>query len=463
MTGIRVAALLLVLGVGTFVLFFRLGVPSWGVDELGYAHTGRQFVLEGNFSLIREHPPLVKEILGVAQAIGGPSTTAVRVPAAIAALLSGAVLFWFGQRAMGFWAGILAAGLWFILPHATSPLDPEIAQVKFDRYAMLDVFMAFFMILALYLGWRWIESGRWCSALLCGVAVGLAISSKAPGILVLPGIILFGLVLRRDWRSLWQAGALVLVAGVAALIPYAPLGQETDDTIRYMFGFQREHGRQGHIVLVAGTIYQHPPWWTHLWWQWESLGALGSLSIIAGLAAAATLGRRRLSAYILAAVIVPLAYFSLFAGVALNHYHFAWQAPLTLLVAIGVIELLRQSRWGLVLALVVALPLIFLGARTVMVVAQIEQSDYAAAAEILDEKGLSEGNVVVVGWPHLARAYLPKANLLKEPDDQFPDAVLIDSRFSSRFPRPDIDQYLKDHQLDFAYYMLDPLEVYVRR
>ena len=241
------------------------------------------------------------------------------------------------------------------------------------------------------------------------------------------------------------------------------MGRETDDAIRYMFELQREHARQGHIVVVAGTTYQHPPWWTHLWFQWESLGALGSLSMVAGVAAAMTLGRRRLSGYILAAVMVPLAYFSFFAGVALHHYHFAWQAPLALLAAIGLIELLRQSRWGVVLALVVALPLMFLGVRTVMVVAQIEQSDYAAAAEILDEKGLSEGNVVVVGYPHLARAYLPKANLLKEPDDQFPDAILVDSRIWSRFPRPDIDQYLKDHQLDFDYYLRDPLEVYVRR
>src|SRR3712207_9594690 len=92
-----------------------------------------------------------------------PYTTLFR-SAATATLLTGLVLFAFARRVAGYWVGVLALALWTI-----SPLT-----LDFGRDATLEVFLIFFSTLALYLGWRWAESGSWWFAGFAGVALGLA-------------------------------------------------------------------------------------------------------------------------------------------------------------------------------------------------------------------------------------------------------------------------------------------------
>jgi len=91
-------------------------------------------------------------------------TGVVRIPAATASLLTGLILFAFGRRAASYWVGVLALALWTI-----SPLT-----LTFGRAATLEVFLAFFSTLALYLGWRWAESGSWWFAGFAGVATSAA-------------------------------------------------------------------------------------------------------------------------------------------------------------------------------------------------------------------------------------------------------------------------------------------------
>ena len=82
---------------------------------------------------------------GVTQVILHSSEAGVvRIPAATAALLTGLILFAFAWRVAGYWSGVLALALWTI-----SPLT-----LFFGRIATLEVFLACFSTLALYLGWR---------------------------------------------------------------------------------------------------------------------------------------------------------------------------------------------------------------------------------------------------------------------------------------------------------------------
>src|ERR687898_2777663 len=149
---LRTLVLVAVLLLAVYTAFFRLGLEDWHADEPTYRIAGLAYVQEGDFGVNQEHPFLAKYILGVTQvAFGSSEAGVVRLPAATASLFTGLVLFAFGRRAAGYWVGILALALWTI-----SPLT-----LDFGRVANLDVFLIFFSTLAVYLGWRWAESGSW--------------------------------------------------------------------------------------------------------------------------------------------------------------------------------------------------------------------------------------------------------------------------------------------------------------
>src|SRR5215211_7240758 len=157
-----------VLLLASYTTFVRLGDRDWESDEPIYRDAGLEYI-SGNFSSNLEHPLLAKYILGITQIVLGSSEAqAVRIPAATATLLTGLVLFAFGRRAAGYWSGILALALWTI-----SPLT-----LRIGRDANLEVFLAFFATLALYLGWRWAESSSWPFAAFAGIGLGLATASK---------------------------------------------------------------------------------------------------------------------------------------------------------------------------------------------------------------------------------------------------------------------------------------------
>ena len=118
----------------------------------------------------------------------------MRAPAALAGLLTGVGLLLVAQRMGGLWAGIIAFSLWCFLPRPEIIGDYDVGRIQIERYFRLEVFMGLFAVLALYAAWRWCERGRWRWAVAAGVLVGLAASSKAPGILALPAVLLAGLI-----------------------------------------------------------------------------------------------------------------------------------------------------------------------------------------------------------------------------------------------------------------------------
>src|SRR5215217_1554252 len=297
---VRIGLLLAVILIGAYVAFFRLGADGWKDDEPIYREAGLAYV-QGDFSLNREHPFVAKYILGATQKVFGYSefgtseSEVVRLPAATAALATGLILFAFARRVAGYWTGLLALALWTI-----SPLT-----LRLGRTATLDVFVVFFSSLALHLGWRWAESRSWKFAVLAGVAIGLATASKPVGILFLPAILFVGLLKIGLSRCfVCQSTLIGLAAATVALATYAPLGSEALSAIQYMFEFQGEHNASGHPTDFDGVIYTFPPWWAHLYWQWDVYGTLASISL--GIAVAiAFLRHRPLELYLLAAVLVP--------------------------------------------------------------------------------------------------------------------------------------------------------------
>ncbi|HVF61431.1 MAG TPA: glycosyltransferase family 39 protein [Thermoanaerobaculia bacterium] len=118
------------------------------------------------------------------------------------------LLVWRWARALyGGAGGLLALGLYAFHP----------AFVAHAHLATLDVGLTFFLLLALYAFWRFTRRPGPGTALLCGVAVGLAQLAKLTGLLLYPALLILAAVeLARGRRfPLWR-GARDGWRGVAA-------------------------------------------------------------------------------------------------------------------------------------------------------------------------------------------------------------------------------------------------------
>ncbi len=458
--------LVLTLALAGFVMFYRLGTATWLGDELTYRKAGLQYV-HGNLAANWEHPFLAKYLFGFAQLLlGATRVGAVRLPSAAAGLATGAVLFVFARRVAGFWVSLLAFMMWVLLPHGIVD-GLGVHAVKIERLALLEPVMGLFMILAVYLGWRWAETGDWRWVLLAGAATGLAAGSKATGVLVLPGVVVGAIWIRRlSLRSVAQGTSCVVVCVLAALATYLPLAGKARDVIPYMFAFQAWYGQAGHVVFVAGHLYGHPPWWSHLWWQWLNYGTPATVSLAAALGASLLLRPRAFFLYVLAAALGPFLYLSFFSGFKLAHYNYAWQPPLTLLVAVAIGRLVGMSGWRRLAAVAMLAPLVWLAGTTVARVATLRPQDYPAAAEFLRAHHATEGRVVVFGSVDVACAYLPGTLVTSSPAaGRGPVTAMIDDpaltrRFIGRSAQAHRD-YLDSIRPDATRHQVDRLDVYL--
>jgi hypothetical protein len=333
-----------------------------------------------------------------------------------------------------------------------------------------------FCTLALYLGWRWAESGSWWFAGFAGVAVGLATASKLTGILFLPAILLVGLLKIGLSRRLVFQGVLISLAAVATVLAtYAPAWSEAPSAIQYMFDFQSRHNARGHGVTINGVVYQFPPWWTHLWWQWEFYGPLANLSLGAALVVA-LLRRRSLDLYLLAAALVPFLFLSFYAQVKIAKYFSAWQPVLILVLVLAAGKLARQGVSRRIFAALLLAPFIYLGAQAIQAVSQVQPGQYGAAAEYLKDTSHDKGPTLVWGQDAVVQAYLPKARVINfswfserwprdAPEEEI-EVVIVDVEFSRRQPSPQIEEYLAKNRdaLPLAYTTNEKnIEVYARK
>src|SRR5215216_2365002 len=437
---LRAVVLVAVLLLAAYTAFFRLGLEDWRTDEPYYRKAGLSYVRDGNFNPNQEHPFLAKYILGITQVVSGSQDAgAVRIPAATASLLTGLVLFAFARRVAGYWSGVVALALWTI-----SPLT-----LAFGRVATLEVFLIFFSTLALYLGWRWAESGSWWFAGFCGIAVGLATVSKLTGILFLPAILVVGLLKIGLSRRLVFGGMLVSLAALATvLITYAPAWSDAPSAIQYMFEKQSRHNARGHWVEINGLTYKFSPWWAYLWWQWEFYGTLASLSL-AVTVLIALLRRRALELYLLVAALVPFLVLSFYVQVKLSHYFGAWQPPLILLLAVVAGKLAQQGIPRGIFAVLLLAPFVYLGTQTVQAVKQIQPSTNVAIAQHLKDTGHDQGTILDQGGT--LREHLPEARVLEKPEDaqgEEVEAVILNS--DSYRPRHEaIRNYLEADRDEF--------------
>jgi len=376
-----------------FQNFYQLGTPNVLFDEPTYAnaawlyrtgHVGAPLAVtrtshpfdRTNF----QHPPLAKWFFGIAQSVvGHPSVTADRVVAALATLLTGAVIaLWIG-RAAGRWTGLLAGAMTVLLPETTGD-----SLLRFGRYGFLDPVAGLFVAIYLLLLWEWFTSSRrraWLLAAASGVAIGGAAASKETGILaaVVPVLVVIAAAGREPRLYGQRLGQAALALGTCLgtfLLTYAPFGSPLQRII-YLIKFQSWHGSAGQLAGFAGRVSSHPPWWATLWFAAHGLGAAVTVFCLCFAAIACALRRDRLVLFCLAALAGPVIFHCFIVGVAQSFYWTPWVPPLFALAALGLAEAagrLRAARLpGAVQAAAISLVLL------VPLLASVSQSNQVAA------------------------------------------------------------------------------------
>jgi 4-amino-4-deoxy-L-arabinose transferase-like glycosyltransferase len=161
----------------------------------------------------REHPPLMKTLMGFSEKwfhrdLGwAGSISAYRMPSAAMNALLIALVFLFASGIWGYAAGVIAALLTLFLPRAFF----HAGLAAFDA-AMVTMWMA--TLMAYY---RALGSRRWCVAL--GLVFGLALATKHNAVM-LPAVMLAHYV----WVSLWSQGDALRQPGIKARIRAAARG-----------------------------------------------------------------------------------------------------------------------------------------------------------------------------------------------------------------------------------------------
>jgi hypothetical protein len=233
-------------------------------------------------------PTLVTYLVAPFQAWeGGPSYLAGRLVVFALALAGVAAAWWLGSRAYGVVAGAIAA---LVTAVAST-------HVAFSHAAATDVPLTTFATVALAL----LVAGRFW---LAGLAIGLAVSAKWSGVLLLVPL---AVVLWRRWRALALSVALAVVAFVATSPFVVVDGRSTWSALRRI---SREH-RRGWLG------YEHDHWAGvafagHLW------HALGPVLVVAFAALVVALVLRESRAD----VVLPSFVLAYYASLLPVHSHF---------------------------------------------------------------------------------------------------------------------------------------------
>lgn len=255
------------------LLALRLGVPGRiYFDEVHYVKAARVLLTLAK-PQNPEHPLVAKEFIAAGIALFGDRPWAWRI---FPALIGSLGLFAFGRAV---W---LASGRRFAAIAGTLLLATNFMWFVMSRIAMLDIFMASFVICAMWMlagAARLPGQGRWRLAL-AGVFIGLALGSKwnAVAAAALPGL---AFLVMRVWQhrgrfmlatggapvpgislaeaALWL-GTVPLLVYFATFLPaffYAARPVDPWHIVEY----------QKHMLDLQQSVKKHHPYQS-VWWEW---------------------------------------------------------------------------------------------------------------------------------------------------------------------------------------------------
>ncbi len=226
------------------------GLATWGAwsksetyDEPMYIFTAYSYVVTGDLSLNREHPPLAKYLMGLPlllldlqlpddyqQRPGFPFAFIshqpnadhhwilflARMPGVLLGLLLGLYVLQWGRWAFGNGAGLVALLLY--------ALNPNI--LAHCRVAANDFAVTTFIFAASFHVWRWLDRGSRRSLALGSLTLGCALGSKLTALVLLPiiGVIVLVVAIARR-RPVLVGQAFLALFGAAGVLWLLYMGE----------------------------------------------------------------------------------------------------------------------------------------------------------------------------------------------------------------------------------------------
>lgn len=436
------------IGVGLLVVawwaaFWRIDVATVLVDEPVYSRAG-EFWIQGDFERNAEHPPLGKFAFGLAQELFGNGINTSRLVSGLAFVATTFVIWALGTRLFSRSAGVVAAVAWIVLPKSVGSNEVGTDGDRLERFAMLEPLVTLWMAAALWFGWRLAQDDqRTRDAVGLGVAIGLAAATKLVGPVVAVSIVGF-LLLAVGWHLLRPLAIAGVASAVTFAFTYLPLGTGAVQVVRDMVSINRQHAAAGHQVFVNGETTNFPPWYTELWYHYDAEGLLASLAL---LAAFVVMWRRpqyrRAALYVTAFVVTVYAALS-FSTVELRHYRYVAWPGFALVIGAAASTIDRERVRHSVGVSVVTAVFAVIGLTSMVDLARLEPTDYAALEDALVERGYDRDDdqlVGVFGPMGTVQQYLrgwQLRNGATPVDASVHQIVLVDVTYTVRFPDPEI-------------------------
>lgn len=469
-TVLRTVAFVVVVALGLYVAFWRISRQTPYGDELIYISSGWDYV-HGRLSDNLQHPPFAKYLYGFVQLVVGQGVAGPRYLAATASFATGAVLFAWLRRPVGFWGALLAAGLWWLSPRGDSPTWMRVASgeaVRIDRLALLEPMMTFFAVAAVAAAWQWgvrrrSDDGPWAGwwwMAAAGALLAASVTSKVSTAVLVLSLVAVPVLFRR-WIGLVTGGVVAAVGfAVVFVAAYAPVGGWR--AIQYMLAFQGEHDAKGHEIYLLGRVHELAPWWTNFVRVEEGVGWPTTVVLVVGIVAALAVRPDRLVA-LLGISLGLLVLFYCTANVALPHYYHVWMPWAIALAAIGLVRLARLRPPVTTVVALVAVAATVLPAVTVArTVAETRSTGFARIGAALAAHGVPAGDQLLVAGA-TQQAFAPFIGRRGQTQEtRSGDYGVVVEGVDPRFPMdPEIARLLRDHPADFREFHVDDLRVWV--
>lgn len=266
-------------GAGTLVILVLLVLlpvcfifrsPLFERDESIHAEVARQILVTGDHVTLHydgrpwyDKPPLVFWMSAASMRAFGPSEGAARLPVAVCAGLLTLVVWALARDMYGGNAGLGAAAI-----AAASPMLALTGQM-----VLMDVPLTLFFTTVMACFWRACQrrGGALFWSAGAGLALGLAVLTKGPVGMALPGmVVLLAMAFRRDLRPPWWTLCIAIGVALAVSIPWHVLvyranGQAFMDSylgfhnVRRFLKSEHVHGASPLLylgVLIVGFL----PW-----------------------------------------------------------------------------------------------------------------------------------------------------------------------------------------------------------
>ena len=230
MTHLKARPLIAIIALSIVAFFPLLGtVPLFDWDEINFAEIAREMIVTKNYAQVQidfqpfyEKPPLFFWLQVLSMKLWGINEFAARFPNALFGILTLVTLYWIGSK----YQANKKLGILWVLMHS-SALLPHF----YFKTGIIDPVFNYFIFLGIYSLTRLVgvstakKSNDW--ALFGGIAIGLAILTKGPVALLIPGITCVVYWLINSCKPLLAWSGLCIFCLTALLIPMFWMGYET--------------------------------------------------------------------------------------------------------------------------------------------------------------------------------------------------------------------------------------------